>query len=121
MEFHIVIVDLPHTTTPQSKYGYATSQATKKEQNLNMSAPPPRPRRRRALASAAERDDIWTQRPGIILFGLPTTGYTTKYRGARPLVVTSAQSIKEKAHDISVCPRRDGYMIEHVVSEATML
>ena len=57
MEFHIVIVDLPYTTTPQSKYGYATSQATKKVQNLNMSAPPPRPRRRRALASAAERDD----------------------------------------------------------------
>ena len=55
--FHIVIVDLPYTTTPESKYGYATSQATKKEQNLNMSAPPPRPRRRRALASAAERDD----------------------------------------------------------------
>jgi hypothetical protein len=27
---------------------------------------------------------------------LPTTGYTTKYRGARPLVVTSAQSIKER-------------------------
>jgi hypothetical protein len=56
MEFHIEIVDLPYTTTPQSKYGYATSQATKKVQNLNMSAPPPRPRRRRALASAAERD-----------------------------------------------------------------
>ena len=28
--FHIVIVDLPYTTTPESKYGYATSQATKK-------------------------------------------------------------------------------------------
>ena len=38
--FHIVIVDLPYTTTPESKYGYATSQATKKVQNLNMSAPP---------------------------------------------------------------------------------
>ena len=100
MEFHIVIVDLPYTTTPQSKYGYATSQATKKVQNLNMSEPPPRPRQEtdgEPRASAAERDDNqWTQRPGIILFGLPTTGYTTKYRGARPLVVTSAQSIKER-------------------------
>ena len=55
--FHIVIVDLPYTTTPESKYGYATSQATKKEQNLNMRrAPraPPAPGRRQT-ASPRER------------------------------------------------------------------
>ena len=73
----------------------------KKEKSVNMPAPPPRPRRRRASpsASAAERDG-WTQRPGIILFGLPTTSQATKYRGARPLVVTSAQSIQPKQYHI---------------------
>jgi hypothetical protein len=54
MEFLIVIVDLPYTTTPQSKYEYATSQATKKCKILlyvRAPAPPqetasPRERRR---------------------------------------------------------------------------
>ena len=34
------------------------------------------------------------------IFGLPTTSQATKYRGARPLVVTSAQSIKAKVNHI---------------------
>ena len=69
----------------------------KKEKYLSMSgAPAPRPGDVEARDGAAERDDVDPETRNNFIRLADDALRNFKYRGARPLVVTSAQSIKAK-------------------------